>query len=126
MTREHWKQLLPIIAAFAEGKEIEFLNFKGIWEKCNYAEKLAFDRPAGKYRVKPEPKLRPWKDGEIPLGALWKGKASTFVFTAEWVNLFEIGINSNTIKPENLAEIWLHSLDNGRTWLPCGVMEDGQ
>lgn len=60
MTREEAKELMPIIQAFAEGKTIEFRNSDGEWEEA--------DSPTwGKrfiYRIKSEPKYRPFKDKE--------------------------------------------------------------
>ena len=60
MTREEAKQILPIIQAFAEGKVIECRE-KDKWYKvleiCN-------EMNPQDYRIKPEPKYRPFKDAE--------------------------------------------------------------
>ena len=60
MTREIAKKLLPIIQAFAEGKNIEYSYDGEQWEStdtpscdCNIM-----------YRIKPEPKYRPFKTKE--------------------------------------------------------------
>lgn len=50
MDREHAKELLPIIRAFAEGKSIEFKDSYGKWIKSDL---LAFDLPLKNYRIKP-------------------------------------------------------------------------
>ena len=62
MTREEAKQLLPIIKAFSEGKEIEGLykGTKSPWFKIkdmHFNEGIIF-------RIKPETKYRPFKDIE--------------------------------------------------------------
>ena len=62
MTREEAEQLLPIIKAFSEGKEIEGLykGTKSPWFKIkdmDFNEGIIF-------RIKPEPKYRPFKDAE--------------------------------------------------------------
>lgn len=58
MTREEAKELLPIIQAFAEGKTVQFMdNNIGKWIECN---KPSFYGDI-KYRIKPEPKFRPFK-----------------------------------------------------------------
>ena len=62
MTREEAKELLPIIKAFAEGKVIQCKN-------CITNEWRDFDEPAfnglpDNYRIKPEPKCRPFKSKE--------------------------------------------------------------
>lgn len=64
MTREEAKVLLPIIQAFAEGKEIEFRSkgFDKEWKKVNEIPGLSYS--SFDYRVKPEPKYRPFKDAD--------------------------------------------------------------
>ena len=62
MKREEAKKLLPIIEAFAEGKVIQCKN-------CITNEWRDFDEPAfnglpDNYRIKPEPKYRPFKTKE--------------------------------------------------------------
>ena len=61
MTREEAKELLPIIQAFAEGKEIEYYD-------CNDDDWIKTDTPIWtskiNYRIKPEPKYRPFKTQE--------------------------------------------------------------
>ena len=56
MTREQAKEMLPIIKAFAEGKTIQLFT-NGIWED---AKNPTFESGA-MYRIKPEPKYRPFK-----------------------------------------------------------------
>ena len=60
MTREEAKELLPIIRAWAEGKNIQFLS-DGEWHDINQAD---FNCYPDKYRIKPEPKYRPFKTQE--------------------------------------------------------------
>ena len=59
MTREEAKEMLPIIKAFAEGKTIQLFT-NGIWEG---AENPSFEE-LSRYRIKPEPKYRPFKTQE--------------------------------------------------------------
>lgn len=65
MNREQAKELLPIIQAFAEGKTIEIRSNS----KYNPGEWIetatpTFDIKSHEYRIKPEPKYRPFKDKE--------------------------------------------------------------
>ena len=60
MTREEAKELIPIIQAFADGKTIEFFK-QGVWIELNDPD---FMWSADKYRIKPEPKYRPFKNRE--------------------------------------------------------------
>ena len=62
MTREEAKELLPIIQAFAEGKPIEIGDNLG-WEDL-IVESPKFDCKPSCYRIKPEPKYRPFKTRE--------------------------------------------------------------
>lgn len=61
MTRKEAKELLPIIQAFAEGKEIEYYD-------CNNDDWIKTDTPIWtskiNYRIKPEPKYRHFKSQE--------------------------------------------------------------
>ena len=60
MTREEAKQLLPIIQAFAEGKCVETKTGSG-WVNM---ENMSFAGKPKSYRIKPEPKFRPFKGVE--------------------------------------------------------------
>ena len=60
MTREQVKKLLPIMQAYAEGKTIQFLN-GGKWYDVYDTD---FYQSPDIYRIKPEPKYRPFKTNE--------------------------------------------------------------
>lgn len=63
MTREEAKQLLPIIKAFSEGKTIQQLSADdNNW--VDIVNSIGFIRDTKSYRIKPEPKYRPFKDAE--------------------------------------------------------------
>ena len=62
MTREEAKELLPIIRAFAEGKAIEIYN-NTEWQDL-IIESIKFDCKPSCYRIKPEPRYRPFKTQE--------------------------------------------------------------
>lgn len=56
MTRDRAKELLPIIAAFAEGKEIQrFDHSDKTWKNCFYPDEISFETDT-KLRIKPEPR----------------------------------------------------------------------
>lgn len=61
MNRQEAKELLPIIQAFAEGKTI--LVQDGI-DWCYLSNESDFNLNPQRYRIKPEPKYRPFKDAE--------------------------------------------------------------
>ena len=62
MNREQAKELLPIIQAFAEGKAIQskYIDGSNTWWDDN---DISFGDGV-EYRIKPEPKYRPFKDAE--------------------------------------------------------------
>lgn len=111
----------------AEG--IEYLSPDGVWEsKCG--QRFQSDVA---YRIKPEPKLRPWKPEEVPIGAIIKGLSfKSIISWAETNKHGEPCMGGPDSTPE--GRYWplayactdsdlLHSTDGGKTWLPCGVME---
>lgn len=59
MTREEAKELLPFIQAFAEGKSLQIWA-NDTWKDENYP----FFGSLYKFRIKPEPKYRPFKNQE--------------------------------------------------------------
>lgn len=61
MTIEEAKKFLPIIQAYAEGKTIQ-INYPPTGWKDIYLP--SFNGSPSSYRIKPEPKCRPFKDAE--------------------------------------------------------------
>lgn len=61
MKRTSAKELLPIIKAFGEGKTIQFFSTDKGWTDRDYP---SFNEEPYLYRVKPEPKYRPFKSVE--------------------------------------------------------------
>ena len=142
MNKDNAKQFLPLVQALADGKTIQHLC--NGWEDL---ESVNFSYTPETYRIKPEPKLRPWKPEEVPVGAQFRlstykpdkvfeivgsGVAGNEVFSAPalflsyredaWVPgtyYYLTDCITSTGKPE-------HSLDRGKTWQPCGVLEDAQ
>ena len=64
MTREEAKEMLPIIQAFAEGKEIQYRNSFNEWIDIKKNEGLSFIKTPLDYRIKPESQYRPFKTQE--------------------------------------------------------------
>ena len=62
MTREEAKEYLPIMQAFAEGKQIQYLDDHGFWNDIKTC--VSFDYNISCYRIKPEIKYRPFKNQE--------------------------------------------------------------
>ena len=62
MTREEAKQLLPIIQAYIEGKQIQQLSNK--WKDVNELNINCLLNNPELYRIKPEPKYRSFENAE--------------------------------------------------------------
>lgn len=61
MDRKNAKALLPIIKAYAEGKELQIKSYTGKWEDL---PSPSFNNAASEYRIKPKVKYRPFKDAD--------------------------------------------------------------
>ena len=98
MTRKEAKELLPIIQAFAEGKEIEYYD-------CNDDDWIKTDTPIWtskiNYRIKPEPNYRPFKTQEEcwnemlkhqPLGWVRSKKCKALLWNVTSINKDDITI----------------------------------
>ena len=65
MTRKEAKELLPIIQAFAEGKTVQYKGKCGIWIDCaNDSVILGISKDPSHFRIKLEPKYRPFESQE--------------------------------------------------------------
>lgn len=63
MTRKEAKEMLPIIQAYAEGKTIQ-IKKEGDWLEVGKNTEVYFSESPSDYRIKPEPKYRPFKTQE--------------------------------------------------------------
>ena len=132
MTREQAKELLPIIQAFAEGKTIEYRESGGAWKVARtptWSSRFF-------YRIKPEPRYRPFKTQEEcwqemqkhqPFGWLKSKKNGSFCCIGEvsWSDAFrDVHITYST--NESLAHSTI-SVFNEYTFAdgtPFGIKEE--
>ena len=88
------------------------------------------DRIRYKFRLAPEPpakKWRSWTPEEVPIGALIR--FAPVVTSHCWMitgwNLASFFTSNSAMGPVRFEEAegkgCQHSIDNGKTWLPCGV-----
>ena len=124
MTREEAKELLPIMQAFAEGKTIEYRESGGAWKVAHTPtwSSCLF------YRIKPEPRYRPFKTQEEcwnemqkhqPFGWLKSKKNGSFCCIGEvsWSDAFrDVHITYST--NESLAHSTI-SVFNEYTFADC-------
>lgn len=64
MNRSEAAKLLPIIKAFSEGKTIQVKQTTGEWVSFSHISHMSFDSEPKCYRIKPEPKYRPFANAE--------------------------------------------------------------
>jgi len=89
MDRKRAKELLPIIQAFADGKDVEFSNRDGDWESFVVGEdsfNLSFDN---KWRIKPEPREW-WLNTRTAEAYVTKECAEKFALGEKIVHLREV------------------------------------
>lgn len=106
MNRQETKNILPIIQAFAEGKTVQFKWGNGAWvdleknDALNLARLVKYPQD---YRIKPEPKYRPFKNKEEcwqemqkhqPLGWI-KASHGQFLIIGIRKNGVAFGVNDN-------------------------------
>ena len=116
MTREQTIEAIRIMQAYVDGKEVEYERPDGIWTIINNP---CWNWNSQEYRIKPAPVLRPWTADEVPLGA-WMRSVPNGEY--RWL------INASSLDESRKG--WLesceHSTDGGKTWLPCGVVEEAK
>ena len=116
MNIEQTKEAIRVMQAYVDGKEVEVLSFSEKWERATTPRWGWNDT---QYRIKPTAKLRPWTADEVPLGAWIRYKRA----------LHDRSILAWTSNQAD-RDMWLdereHSTDGGKTWLPCGVVEEAK
>jgi hypothetical protein len=115
MTREQTIEAIRIMQAFVDGKEVESEIPNGCFVK---AMTPSWDWFNGNYRIKPTATLRPWTADEVPLGA-WIRLKNTNVTRSMIVSVAALNLRLAFKEHE-------HSTDGGKTWLPCGVVEEAK
>ena len=88
MKRKEVKELLPIMEAYSEGKDIEILNINGEWELLTDP---VFDDEPSHYRIKPEIKYRPFKSKEECWEEMHKHPDFGWVKGKQWGHYASLG-----------------------------------
>jgi hypothetical protein len=114
---EQTKETIRVMDASINGMEVEskligtydwVLDKNPSWNWLNYD-----------YRIKPAATLRPWTADEVPLGAWMRFKRNP----QDRVLLGWVSVQAD-------RDLWLdereYSTDGGKTWLPCGVVEEAK
>ena len=102
MTREEAKELLPIIQAFADGKTIEIYDEE---QKTMVLKDPHFDCASLRYRIKHEPKYRPFKTQEEcwnemmkhrPFGWLFNKESECYVYPVLYTSITAVFADKST------------------------------
>ncbi len=128
MRRENWVKMLPILQAWIDGKTIEVKEgdtWKDFATPTTTGLTLAFECNPESFRIKPEPKLRPWKPEEVPVGAVIRHKQLRKMEVI--VSALDGGLciwqhHSITFEVALKCFEWA-LLYRDHTWKPCGVEE---
>lgn len=135
MTKEEAKQISEIFAAYAEGKTIQFYfeDSDEVDDCSGWTDVPSFDRinidNIKNYRIKPEQKLRPYKDLEEFLNE--QKKHGPYIDTESWpsLGLYTIPYSVNDSRVywkagydlySNWEELSHHVWQDGT---PCGIVE---
>lgn len=128
-------QELEQVIQWAKEGRLQY-HYAAGWRDDNDNPSISSRDSFSDYRRKPEPKLRPWKPEEVPVGALirWKPEVKAFFTGQRGFDIaIIIGIHCSRIltgqagcnfRLETMLKNHEHSFDHGKTWLPCGVVEE--
>ena len=118
MTPEQTIEAIRIMQAFVDGKEVEYQISNGHWVT---AMTPSWNWPYTQFRIKPTAKLRPWTADEVPLGAWMRAKDPNYGNRRSLMcGTYDEGTRSTWLSTSE------HSTDGGKTWLPCGVVEESK
>ena len=137
MTREEARKAAEVMLAYADGKEIEFkTNHKDGWSSLSSNNKVLFNWFVCNYRIKSaksEPKLRPWKPEEVPVGAWIRAKNEATIKYNYFTTIIGVTSTDIVMAEETFEDMFdsfekalttsEYSIDKGKTWHPCGVLE---
>ena len=125
LTREEAKEMLPIIQAWADGQTVDWYDPAIGWRLSGFT--LDFDKKPNFYRIKPEPRYRPFKTREECWNEMHKhpdfgwviAKDSKIMYHIYVIGIGHVLIHSMSISfPETFAE---YEFTDGT---PFGIKEE--
>lgn len=115
-------EMIAVITAHKERKQIQFKDKStSNWETFTTYQP-SWNFYTYDYRIAPDDTLRPWTANEVPLGAWVQEKSlpeSKRLITG--VSAIRVYVNGCAVSFDYLHSTYNYSIDNGRTWHPCGV-----
>ena len=126
MTLKEVRELLK------SGRTIQIRSGAG-WADLQENNSIAFSLHDDQYRLKPEPKYRPWRDAsEVPPLALlrcqeWALDVWSVILETRYNGIvFTEGGVGRTITFEIAFKDYCISQNGGKTWTPAGVLESNE
>jgi hypothetical protein len=116
MNIEETIEAIRVMQAFVDGKELISMRTPAVTADDPYWN---WGNDTKMYHIKPTATLRPWTADEVPLGAQVRKQSDP---THRWL-IGNTGSHDDRLK---YVENHEHSTDCGKTWLPCGVMEEAK
>ena len=114
MTREDAKELLPIIQAFAEGKTIQV---REDIDWCYLGNETDFNLSPQRYRIKPEPKYRPFANAD----ECWQGMQKHQPFG--WLKDKEEGYKVTITRVNDDENTGIMVINGKSEWTLEGIIE---
>jgi hypothetical protein len=103
MTREQAKEMWSIVKAYADGKEIEHIN-EGNHKWISYNEYKFNDIPQ-RYRIKPEPVYKAFRNGKECLEEMYKHQPFGWIMDeGQNINLMVTGVDPKYIMYNDFEE----------------------
>lgn len=118
MTKENAKEFLPLVQAFAEGKQIQFNPSKYSIPNWQDVYDISFEYDSKSYRIKPEPTRVPLTSEDIPAVCWIRSKDSAELLV---YHIDGLGINCREGR-RNYDELMRNGVEyssDRKTWLPC-------
>ena len=123
MTKEQIEQNAEAYRAWLEGKEVQYYSASQGWAELRNFNSIYANTSI---RIKPAPKLRPWRAEEVPVGALIRNESNwigAILARSDKQILTTQGSDLEWESFESALACYTHSIDHGKTWHPCGVIE---
>ena len=117
MNIEQTIEAIRVMQAFVDGNEVEYQIRGGHWVA---AIPPNWNWLNTQYRIKPTATLRPWTADEVPLGAWMRTKSVQY---DRWII---VHLQYSSRNREEWLDKYEHSIDGGKNWLPCGVVEEAK
>jgi hypothetical protein len=125
------KGKIAVMQAAEDGKRVQYSwGHRGDnWVDCASSTSPAWAWEVSTYRIHPDdlnpPKLRPWRQEEVPVGAQIRYKNNSLAHRHLIVSSSPCGLAGHDTNWDYglLFSAMEHSTDNGKTWHPCGVLE---